>query len=77
MVLSVHSFFLNGGIFFADFIECRNVLNVNDSLNSVSRTVTNMWILSLTILVGISESCEAVEQSKLFSYFSISIAWIS
>ena len=51
--------------------------NVNDSLNSVSRTVTKMWILSLTILVGISESSEAVEQSKFFSYFSISSAWIS
>ena len=60
---------------FADFIECGNLLNFNDSLNFVSRTGTNMSILSLRILVGISESCEALEQSKFFSSFSI--AWIS
>ena len=56
---------------FADFIECRNLLNFNNSLNSVSRTVTNMSILSLIILVGISESFEALEQPKFFSSFSI------
>ena len=59
---------------FGDFIECGNLLNFNDSLNSVSRTDTNMSILSLIILVGISESCEALEQSRFFSPFSISIA---
>ena len=62
---------------FADFIECENLLNFNDSLNSVSRTGTIMSILSLIILVGISESCEALEQSRFFSFFSFSIAWIS
>ena len=48
---------------FADFIECGNLLNFNDSLNFVSRTGTNMSTLSLIILVAISESCEALEQS--------------
>ena len=72
--LLVRSFFLNSGVIFADFIECGNLFNFNDSLNSVSRTGTNMSILSLIILVGISESCEALEQSKFFSSFSISIA---
>ena len=62
---------------FADFIKCGNLLNFDDSLNSVSRTGTNISILSLIILVGISEDCEALEQSKFFSSFSISIAWIS
>ena len=59
---------------FADFIKCGNLLNFDDSLNSVSRTGTNISILSLIILVGISEDCEALEQSKFFSSFSISIA---
>ena len=62
---------------FADFIKCGNLLNFDDSLNSVSRTGTNISILSLIILVGISEDCEALEKSKFFSSFSISIAWIS
>ena len=59
---------------FADFIECGNRFNFNDSLNSVSRAGTNMSMLSLTILVGMFESCEALDQSKFFSSFSISIA---
>ena len=59
---------------FGDFIECGNLLNFNDSLNSVSRTDTNMPVLSSIILLGISESCEALEQSRFFSSFSISIA---
>ena len=59
---------------FANFIECGNLFNFNYSSNSVSRTGTNMSILSLIILVGISESCKALEQSKFFSSFSISIA---
>ena len=74
LVLSVQSFFLNTGLMFADFIKCGNLLNFNDSLNSVSRTGTNISILSLIILVGISEDCEALEKSKFFSSFSISIA---
>ena len=74
LVLSVQSFFLNTGLMFADFIKCGNLLNFNDSLNSVSRTGTNISILSLIILVGISEYCEVLEQSKFFSSFSISIA---
>ena len=74
LVLSVQSFFLNTGLMFANFIKCGNLLNFNDSLNSVSRTGTNISILSLIILVGISEDCEALEQSKFFSSFSISIA---
>ena len=48
---------------FADFIECGNLLNFNDSLNFVSRTGTNISTLSLIILVAISEPCEALEQS--------------
>ena len=74
LVLSVQSFFLNTGLMFADFIKCGNLLNFDDSLNSVSRTGTNISILSLIILVGISEDCEALEKSKFFSSFSISIA---
>ena len=74
LVLSVQSFFLNTGLMFADFIKCGNLLNFNDSLNSVSRTGTNISILSLIILVGISEDCEVLEQYKFFSSFSILIA---
>ena len=74
MVLSVQSFFFNTGVLFADFIEYGNLLNFNDLLNSVRGTGTNMSILTLIILVEISESCEALEQSKFFSSFSISIA---
>ena len=48
---------------FADFIECGNLLNFNDSLNFVSRTGTNISTLSLIILVAVSEPCEALEQS--------------
>ena len=44
---------------FADFIECGNLLNFNDSLTSISRTGTNASILSLIILVGISGSCDS------------------
>ena len=77
MVLSVPSFFLNIGVIFADFKNCGNLLNFNDSINSVSTTGTNMSILSLIILLGISDSCEVLEQSRFFSSFSISIAWIS
>ena len=74
LVLSVRSFFLNTGVMFADFIECGNLLNSVDSLNSNDRTGTNMSILSLIVLVGISESYEALEQSKFFSSLLISIA---
>ena len=45
---------------FADFIECGNLRKFNDSLTSFSKTGTNMSILSLIILVGISEPCEAL-----------------
>ena len=72
--LLVRSFFLNSGVIFADFIECGNLFNFNDSLNFVSRTGANMSILSLIILAGIFEPCEVLEQSKFFSSFSISIA---
>ena len=72
--LSVQPFFLKTGVMFADFLKCGNLLNFNDSLTSVSRTGTNMSILSLITLVGISEDCVALEQSKFFSSFSISIA---
>ena len=44
----IRSLFSNTGVMFADFIECGNLLNFNDSLNSVSRTGTNMSILFLT-----------------------------
>ena len=54
---------------FASFIECGNLLNFNDTFNSISRTGTNMSILSAIIIVKISESCEALEQSKFFSSF--------
>ena len=73
LFLSVRSFFLNTGVMFADFIECENLLNVNNSLNSVSRTGTNKSILSLIILVRIIESCEAVGQSRVFRSFSVLI----
>ena len=59
---------------FPDFIECGNLFNFHDSLNSVSRTGTNMSTLSLIILVGIYESCQALEKSKFFSTFLISVA---
>ena len=74
LVLSVRSFVLNTGVIFADFMECINLLNINDSLNFVCRTGPNMSILYLIILVGISESYEALEQSSFFSSFSISNA---
>ena len=77
LVLSVLSFFLNNGVIFAYFKNCGNLLNFNDSINSVSTTGINMSILSLINLLGISDSCEVLEQSRSFSSFSISIAWIS
>ena len=67
--MSVRSFFLNTSVMFADFIECGNLRKFNDSLTSFSKTGTNMSILSLIILVGISEPCEALQQIKFFGFF--------
>ena len=58
---------------FADFIKCGNLLNFNDSLNSVSRTGTNISILSLIILVGISEDCEVLNSPSSLVLFQFQL----
>ena len=58
------SSFLNTGVILANFINDGYIASANDLLNSSRRIVVKMSILSLITLVGISESCAALELNR-------------
>ena len=66
--------FLNTGVILASFIDDGNIPSANDLLNSSGRIGVEISILSLITLVGISESCAALELDRFFNSFSISFA---
>ena len=68
------SSFLNTGVILANFIDDGNIASANDLLNSSTRIVVKISILTLITLVGISESCAALELNRSLNSFSISFA---
>ena len=67
--LFVRSCFLKTGVTTTSFISDGNLTNSNDLFNSWCKIGLKMSILSLTILVGMSEFGEDLQDSGLFNAF--------